>query len=365
MNKPQQLPSGNWRIRITGPDGKRHSVWATTPHKVKLAAKAELGRLHVEHEAKLQAKVAAVEARKNPRRRFDLYAESYLHTRRPGEPYGYTQVVYRRRLNHLRILNETFGNMFVQDITPQDVRDWWTSRSATPAHRSSLYAFLRLVFGQALDDELIQRNPCRVKGAGRPSSRKRPTFTDEDVEKILRTATEPQMRILLQVLMGTALRIGELVALDWEHIEFLGRKLHVTRHLTPLGLRDGTKTGEEVTRSIDLPAWVLELLEGWYATTGPEGPIFVNTRGKRLSIDIVERKFRAIRASVGLDTMHLHDARHMALTRYARQPGVTLADFMAFGGHKSVAVAMGYQHTDEERGAMHAANAVAPRWVKS
>lgn len=365
MNKPQILPSGNARIRITGPDGARHSVTEATPTKAERAAKDLLVKLHLEHQAKLDAKIAATEARKNPRRRFDLYAESYLHTRRPGEPYGYTQEVYRRRLNHLRTLNETFGHKHVQDITPQDVREWWTSRSATPAHRSSLYAFLRLVFGQALDDELIQRSPCRVKGAGRPSSRKRPTFTDEDVEKILGATTEPQMRILLQVLMGTALRIGELVALDWEHIEFFERKLHVTRHLTPLGLRDGTKTGEDVTRSIDLPVWVLELLMGWYAATGPEGPIFVNTRGKRLSIDIVERKFRVIRASVGLDTMHLHDARHMALTRYARQPGVTLADFMAFGGHKSVSVAMGYQHTDAERGAMHAANAVAPRWVRT
>lgn len=175
MNKPQILPSGNARIRITGPDGARHSVTEATPRKAERAAKALLGKLHAEHQAKLDAKVAATEARKNPRRRFDLYAESYLHTRRPGEPYGYSQVVYRQRLNHLRTLNETFGHMFVQDITPQDVRDWWTSRSATPSHRSSLYAFLRLVFGQAMDDELIQRSPCRVKGAGRPSSRKRPT----------------------------------------------------------------------------------------------------------------------------------------------------------------------------------------------
>jgi integrase len=365
MNKPQLLPSGNYRIRITGPDGARHSVTDTTPRKVELAAKALLGQLHVEHQAKLTAKAAAKEARENPRKRFDLFAESWLHTRRPGEPYGYRPVVYRQRLNHLRTLNETFGHRYVQDITVADVRAWWNSRSGTPAHRSNMYWLLHSVFEVALDDELIQRNPCRVKGASRPAHRKRPTFTDEDVDKILAATADPQMLVILQVLAGTALRIGELLALDWEHVELLDRRVHVVRHLTPLGLLDGTKSGEYDTRSIALPLWVQEILQTWYITTGPEGPIFRNTRGTRLSIDSAERIFRPIRAAAGLDQMHLHDCRHVALTKYGQLPGVTLADIMRHAGHKSERVAMGYQHSSDERGAMHAANAVAPRWART
>lgn len=47
--------------------------------------------------------------------------------------------------------------------------------------------------------------------------------------------------------------------------------------------------------------------------------------------------------------MHLHDLRHVALTNYARLPGVTLKDIMARGGHASERVAMGYQHADTAR----------------
>lgn len=59
--------------------------------------------------------------------------------------------------------------------------------------------------------------------------------------------------------------------------------------------------------------------------------------------------FRKLRAKAGLSTMHIHDFRHVSLTTYARQPGVTLKDIMARGGHTSTKVAMGYQHTDTDR----------------
>ena len=133
---------------------------------------------------------------------------------------------------------------------------------------------------------------------------------------------------MILVLMGTALRIGELLAHDWSDIELLDARLHVTKHLTPYGIQAGTKTGEEHTRTIDLPAWVLEALYGLYGASEGEGPVFRNTRGGRLSIDGAERRFRTMRIQAGLEEMHVHDLRHVALTAYANLPAVTLKDVM-------------------------------------
>ena len=39
------------------------------------------------------------------------------------------------------------------------------------------YRLLRAVFNTAVDDEMIKRNPCRIKGAGNEDSPERPVLT--------------------------------------------------------------------------------------------------------------------------------------------------------------------------------------------
>ncbi len=39
------------------------------------------------------------------------------------------------------------------------------------------YRLLRAVFNTAVDDEMIRRNPCRIKGAGVEDSPERPVLT--------------------------------------------------------------------------------------------------------------------------------------------------------------------------------------------
>jgi integrase len=359
MEKAVQLKSGNWRQRVTDPNtGKRHSVTAPGPtdRKVKKAAALLLAEL---------AKKAEVIEPEKTETRFDLFAEQWLHTRRPGEPDGYAVSSYRKRLHHLAELNRTFGGHNIEDITPAMVRAWFLTKASTPTQRHTLYWFLHSILEVALDDELIQRNPCRVKGANKRAEKQRPTFTDTDVEKLYKAAPEGQMKAMLTVLRGTALRVGELVALDWEDIDFLHSKLHVTKHWTPWGIQPGTKTGPEHVRTLDLPAYVQAALEKLVFGTNSEGPIFRHTYGGRLTVDGAEKRFEKIREKAGLPDMHLHDLRHISLTAYGHLPGITTKEVMAFGGHLSERVALGYQHVSDERAVQHAAATTTPYWVQS
>ncbi len=94
-------------------------------------------------------------------------------------------------------------------------------------------------------------------------------------------------------------------------------------------------------------------------------PVLRNSGGRRLTVDLAEKMFRTIRETAEFPHMHLHDCSHVALTRYARLLGVALADVMAFGGHRSTAVALRYRHTDDERTRALASKVEAPRWVRS
>ena len=74
------------------------------------------------------------------------------------------------------------------------------------------YRLLRSVLATAVDDELIGRNACRIRGAGQERAVERPVAT---VAQVLDLAERIPSRFRVLVLLAafTSLRYGELVAL--------------------------------------------------------------------------------------------------------------------------------------------------------
>jgi integrase len=293
MESVRQLPSGKWQGRFTGPDGKRYT--AGTHDSRRKAQKA------------VALKLAEVTEKKNRQKastetRFDTFAETWLYSRRPGEPDGYSPGGYYRQQKQLAILAKTFGDQHIEDITPAQVRTWWNGYSHAPCARRDIYGLVQQIMSVALDDELISRSPCRIKGASKAMSKPRPTFTETDITTLYFATENPQDRALLTILSGTAMRIGEAVALDWEDISFFDRKANVERHLTPWGMRSGTKTGEDESRVLALPSWLTDELETLYRASDGTGPIF-RTWGS-----LVRRQRRADASQAPRESESLHDA---------------------------------------------------------
>jgi hypothetical protein len=132
MEKAVELKSGSWRQRVTGPDGKRHSVTAPGPtdRKVKKAAALLLAQLE---------KDAAEKKTKKTKTLFSTYAEQHLWSRRPGRVNGYAPSAFYKRQLHLKELNKTFGRLYIEEIRPPQVRAWWVTKGDTPSYRQSLY----------------------------------------------------------------------------------------------------------------------------------------------------------------------------------------------------------------------------------
>ncbi len=78
-----------------------------------------------------------------------------------------TAELYRRLLRlHLE---PTFGELYVNRISPARVRTWraerLTTTGATTVAKS--YRLLKAVMETAVEDDLIRKNPCRIRGAPR------------------------------------------------------------------------------------------------------------------------------------------------------------------------------------------------------
>jgi integrase len=77
-------------------------------------------------------------------------------------------------------LQKGFGPRTIASITEADVRRWRAdllSTSVSPVTAAKAYRLLKGILATAVEDGLISRNPCRVKGASVEKSPERPTLT--------------------------------------------------------------------------------------------------------------------------------------------------------------------------------------------
>jgi integrase/recombinase XerC len=155
---------------------------------------------------------------------------------------------------------------------------------------------------------------------------------------------------VLTLLYGAGLRIDEALALD-RGVLPLGDTLVVTgkgrkQRIVPLlpAVRDAV--ADYVSRCPYQP--------------GPDGPLFLGARGKRLNAAIVQRQMRKLRAALGLpETATPHALRHSFATHLLGAGG-DLRAIQELLGHASLSTTQRYTDIDAER-LIEVYNAAHPR----
>jgi integrase len=102
----------------------------------------------------------------------------------------------------------------------------WPDRTAAKAYR-----LLKALRATAVEDGLIRRNPCQVKGAGTEQSPERPLLTIAQVYALAEACGRRYRAMILLAYFG-CLRWGELVALRRRDIDTTTATVGITRQLT-------------------------------------------------------------------------------------------------------------------------------------
>ncbi len=111
-----------------------------------------------------------------------------------------TEELYRRLLR-LHLL-PTFEAWDLDEITPPRVRAWRTERLKSTDAKTTVaksYRLLKAIMETAVDDELIRRNPCRIKGAGKERAAERRVATVAQVDAIIADAMGPRWRLMVYI----------------------------------------------------------------------------------------------------------------------------------------------------------------------
>ena len=186
----RQLPSGRYQVRYRGPDGQLRS------HPVTFARKAEADRVLTLIEAEItqgtwtdpdRAKIGLAD-----------YAEVWI-AQRPGLR-SRTIEIYRGLLRRHVALH--LGNVPLGKIDTPMIRDWRARllhQGVSVSETAKAYRFLRAVLMTAADDQIIPRNPCRVRGAGEEKPDERPVLTLRQVHDLADRMPSECYRVLVLV----------------------------------------------------------------------------------------------------------------------------------------------------------------------
>lgn len=367
-----RLPSKRYRARYTGPDTALHNGPSTFDTRLDAEAWLTDERRLISSGAWTPpaSRVRAAELAELERRQsvFTTYARGWLAGRHDLR--ATTHASYRTALE--RHLVPTFGDTPLTEITPSMVRSWFQSfGDQTPTARAHAYQVLVAVMAQAEHDELILRNPCRIKAGGRTSVVREPEVLTLAELLTLADAMPPQHYALTLLCGLCGLRFGEAVALRRRDVDLEAGVVSVTRTAVRAG---GTKTTNAPKtaagmREVAMPALVVDALRdhlGTHPVRGRDALVFPGQDGALLAPSAlygreerVEHRggksytkraygFYAAREVIGKPALHWHDLRRTAATLGA-QSGATVREMQHRLGHTTPTMALRYQAATAER----------------
>ncbi|MFF1643053.1 tyrosine-type recombinase/integrase [Streptomyces sp. NPDC058246] len=249
----------------------------------------------------------------------------------------------------------TFAAGSIADVSTARVRSWRGKLLATGVGEPTVvkaYQLLRALLNTAVDDELIRRNPCWIKGADRYDVPERPVLTVAEVFGIA-DAIGPRYRLLVLLAAFTTLRFGELAALRRKDIDLSGRVVVVRR--AQAELQNGRlfdKAPAAGVRAVSVPAELVDEIRhhlAQYPGPGQEGHVFVGPQGGQLRRSNFRDDWIKARKAAGVAAeLHFHDLRHTGNT-LASAAGASTRELMTRMGHSSSRAALMHMTSDRDR----------------
>lgn len=280
---------------------------------------------------------------------FRKYAERWMkqHAEMNCKPETVRNYQYALDVNLLPAL----GGKNIREITRDDVKTLcfdMKQKGLSPGVVKLRGTILGGIFNAAIEDGLLVGNPAIRLGkiVKVPSRKGRVDFLNPDESrKLLDTVLEhfPRWFPFFLTALRTGMRVGELIALQWEDIDWNGKFIEVRRAISR-GEVGTPKNGKP--RRIDMSDRLASVLTDHRRMMGKEAlgqgrslpeRVFVNPEGGELKASSVVKPYHRILTKAGLRRIRFHDLRHSFASALIAN-GEPLAYVKEQMGHSSIQI---------------------------
>ncbi len=272
-----------------------------------------------------------------------------------------------------------FGHFYINKIRPTDIMKFYDllekdtqlvrkkdnngAKTKKPLSGKTIlehHRLLRAMLHKAVYWQLIVANPAERVQAPKARKPKRKSYDDEqtkilleNLEKLSVEETKYKVAIILTVFTGV--RLGELMGLEWQDVDFKNGIISINRssqYLSDMGVFTKTPKTESSIREIAIPEFIISLLEEyklWYEDQKSiygelwtnSDRLFVQADGKPMHPSSISKWFVKYVSTIGLPVINFHGLRHTNASLLVAQ-NVDIAVVSARLGHAQISTTLDF-----------------------
>ncbi len=316
----KQAKSSFWSIRYKDSQGNYHRE--STKQTSKKAAAQYLAQRRIE------ASDEKFLGRKPPcRLTFRELCDRYLEWAKAQK----TPASYVRDISLTDNLCAVFGNSPARSITREELDRYRVERKreVSGASVNREMSCCRRIFNLSISWQLLEHNPASHIEMF-PETRRMKFLRVAEQRRLLAACRESEQPLLYPIVvlaLTTGCRRGELLSLEWKHIDLDSATLTIEN------------TKNHLPRTVPLCLQAVQVLQEL-----PRG----DENDKLFPINSVKRSYTTALRRAGLEGFRFHDLRHTAASTLVNQ-GVDLLTVQRILGHESLAMTLRYSHLTDRK----------------
>ena len=272
-----------------------------------------------------------------------------------------TQMSYERRIYQHII--PALGNVYLDKLTTGDIQQFYThlkqngrllrrelyGEGLSDQTVRGIHTTLHAALDKAVEEKLIFRNPADSCKLPPVKGREMKVLTPEEIQRLLIQAREDGCYELLLLELATGLRRGEILALQWDDLNFRTGALRVERQVHRVKgelvvSQPKTKAGN---RTVLLPAPVLKVLKAYQKTIHSRW-MFPSPVKENSPMDpaAVRKRLQTVLERAECKRLRFHDLRHTFATA-SLEHGMDIKTLSTIIGHVSSTTLNIYTHVTD------------------
>ncbi|MFQ9501376.1 MAG: tyrosine recombinase XerC [Clostridia bacterium] len=272
-----------------------------------------------------------------------------------------------------------FGHFYINKIRPTDIMKFYDllekdtqlvrkkgnngSKTKKPLSGKTIlehHRLLRAMLHRAVYWQLIVANPAERVQPPKARKPKRKSYDDEQTKILLENlellpSEDAKYKVAIILTVFTGVRLGELMGLEWQDVDFKNGILSINRssqYLADMGVFTKVPKTESSIREIAIPEFIISLLEEyklWYEEQKSiygelwtnSDRLFVQADGKPMHPSTISKWFVRYVAQIGLPVINFHGLRHTNASLLVAQ-NIDIAIISARLGHAQISTTLNF-----------------------